>query len=403
MLKSILKYFNEGNIFYALEVCEIDNEKAFHLLEIRRKKNEIFITDSHLFYNLQEITSLTKKGVPLLLTLNSNSVLTKTGDSIQSNDIETLVNIAYPNLDFNLFYYEVICQPNNSIISVVKKETIDTFLRTLESLKISVVGITLSTSKLPAVCSYLDDSIYSFSRNKIEIKNNQISTIVTPVEKNIAIIDYEINSLKVNSKQVLNLSSIISFINKSKTSKNNFEDKLVFLNSEYKNKRHFKILFNFSVISILTILLLNFFFFNYYYSKVEELKTNLQVSSTNKQKLVKIKEQVYTKEERINTIKSGENSKITYYLDNIALYTPNTITLKSITYQPFKKAIRDEKKIELIKNIFFITGTTNSSNDYSIWLEKLERQSFINSIENIDYQYNNIKSSNFTIKILTNE
>ncbi|MGJ8734752.1 MAG: hypothetical protein ACSHW4_16470, partial [Cellulophaga sp.] len=71
MIKSILKYFNEGNIFYALEVCEIDHKREFYLLEIKRKKNEVFITDSNIFYDLQEITLFIKKGIPLLLTLNS--------------------------------------------------------------------------------------------------------------------------------------------------------------------------------------------------------------------------------------------------------------------------------------------------------------------------------------------
>jgi len=148
--------------------------------------------------------------------------------------------------------------------------------------------------------------------------------------------------------------------------------------------------------------------FSYYYDKLEILNQDSSINSSNKERLVKLKETVSSKETRVETILGNKNTKSTLYLDEIANSVPNTMLLDAITYQPLLKPIQKNKLIEQNLNTILIEGESYNSDDFSNWTDTLEGFKWIKAVETQGYGYKTQKSSYFktqkssyfTIKLL---
>ncbi|WP_411032363.1 hypothetical protein [Spongiimicrobium sp. 3-5] len=400
MFKDLSTYLNEGSFYYGLEISENRGDLNFYLLEIQRKKQELFIRREEKHSTLNDAVSNLKKNAPVFLILNTGQVLTKIVETLESVSDEALVHNAFPNLDFNAFYYELTWCKKSLLISICSKEKVNTILSQLLELDINLMDFSLGVSAITSVTEFLQKGTTRISNSNLDLSGESIERII-PIsdEDNESVLEYNVNGIKVKSNFLLGFASILKHLLQTVDRTSNFTDYTNNLQREFKNKRHFTLLLRASLITILGTLLINFLFFSHYFDKVNTLQETLAAKNVNKSKLIKLKEDVKKKEERIQAILSSSNSKSSLLLDRIIKKMPHSIILTELEYQPLMKPLRDTKQVELAINEITLSGQTRESKEYYAWVESLEKLGWVQRIETTDYDYENSSTYNFSLKI----
>jgi len=125
----------------------------------------------------------------------------------------------------------------------------------------------------------------------------------------------------------------------------------------------------------------------------------MAATGSKKDELTALDASVKQKQERVETLSAFSNSKATYYLDLFAQRIPTSILLSEIKYQPLAKPVREKKPILLEEGNLMVAGISKDVNEFSFWIEELEKYEWIRSVETLDYDYVSKNTSNFLIEI----
>lgn len=396
MLSKLKTYLLEGFTYVGLEISESEKGQAYFLLEIKKSKGELLIVNKKELEELNELPKLIQKLHPIFLCINTANILTKRIKNLNSTNPEAIVNQAFPNLDLNNFYYEVIQQSTQPIVTISRKEAVDSILKKLKELKISISGFSLGISALENVVPYLEEENILVSNLQINLSEKTINKVESTESENQQ--EYAINGLKLSSSYLLAFSQILGNLNKHFSS-TNFGMLTENLNSEFKNFRLFNQILKYALIFFIGLLLINFFIYNSYHTQVSELNSAMDATSSKKDGLTVLAASVKRKQESVETLNSSSNSKATFYLDVLAQNIPPSILLNEIKYQPLAKPVRENKPILLVDDKLLVSGLSKNVNEFSFWIEELEKYKWIKSAETLDFDYAGKTSSNFIIEI----
>lgn len=396
MLNKVRTYFKEGFTYTGIEVVEVDGSSSFSILELKKSKNELLVVLSAIVEDVKDIPSKTKKNHPIFLCINTANVITKQVANTNSTNPDAIVNDAFPDLDLNNFYYEVIQISNGPIVTISKRNPIDKLIANLKELKIQVSQISLGISPVSNVIGYLEEENITLSNHVLKKEDGQIAQIASGTECEEK--SYDINGLNITSKNLLSFAQILGHLNK--------ENRIVNYNSiseslewDFKNQRIFNQVLKYSLFFFVALLLANFFVYNSYHEKVAELNLTMAATSSKKNELSALDESVKRKQERVETLSSSSNSKATYYLDRFAQQIPSSILLSEIKYQPLAKPVRESKSILLDNGIVLVSGISKDVDEFSFWVEELEKLTWVSSVETLDYDFVSKNTSAFLIEI----
>ena len=82
MIGKLKTYFKEGFTYSGLEISESENGETYFLLELKKSRGELLITNKKELASLEEITTSVQKKYPLLLCINTSGILTKRVESL---------------------------------------------------------------------------------------------------------------------------------------------------------------------------------------------------------------------------------------------------------------------------------------------------------------------------------
>ncbi|WP_437368373.1 PilN domain-containing protein [Maribacter litoralis] len=399
MIAKIIKHITEGSVFSGLEINTSEKGDIYYFLEIKKLKDELVISKSLTLNKIDDIKLHINRTTPLFLCFNNDSILTKQLKNSNTSSEAALVNEAFPNLDIKNFYWEIIQKSKNSIISISRKEFVDTILIKLSQFKITPFQISLGVSGIKEIIPYTNVEMIELKKHDLKLNNEEIVELKSNTINQESV--YQINGLKLSNLNLLIFGQILRHLN-SNQSFTNFSNQNQKLKNQLKNERFFNSVGKFALAFFGILILVNFIFYNHYFSKISQLKSNLLASNSQKENLVKLENIVKNKQDKINTISNSSNSKSTFYLDNIAKSVPQTILLNNIDYQPLIKNIQKNKPIIFSENYILLSGISTSNNEFSRWIEKLEKNEWIKSIETLDYDFVNNSSSEFSIEIKIN-
>lgn len=396
MVTKLRTYLKEGFAYAGLEINGSEEERRYFLLELKKTKNKLHITNKKELTGLEELPELITKKNPLLLCINTPNILTKKIAIENSGSTEALVNQAFPNIDLNSIYYEVTQPWNHPIVTISKREPVDTFLKKLQDLKLHISGFSLGISAFENVVPFLEEGKIQVSNHELKISEKIITEIIpNSPEDNLA---YTISGLELSSSYLLSFSQILGNLNQ-KTGVSNFKEVNEKLQWEFKNFRIFNQVMKYALIFFIGLLLANFLVYNHYHEEVGNLNETVTATSSQKDELMVLDESVQRKQERVETLSASANSKATYYLDLFAQHIPNSILLNEIKYQPLAKPVREKKPIMLEEGRLLVSGISKDVDAFSIWIEELEKYNWVNSVETLDYNYVGRTTSNFLIEI----
>ncbi len=396
MLNRFLTYLKFGNHFCGIEHTSMDAENTIQSVILKKNKNEVDIEHQFKAESIEKLAKQLSKNQHAYLIVNDANILTKKVESTRENTLKT-VRKAFPNIELDDFYYEVIQQKENSFVSIGRKEHIDRIVETYLEHNIHIINLSIGNSLIMSISNFIEIQSLQTSNAQIEMEEGGIKSINQSMDITIDI--YNVNGIESKSNTLLSLCGALSSILNNYVSDSNLHAKKQMLTTDFNQSRFFSQFLKFGLVFILGLLLTNFFFFNHYFNKANTLEQTAQMNVTAKESVLKLNESVGKVEKMVEDVLNSQSSKSSFYTNVIMQDLPKSIVLEEYNYQPLSKRMKPKKPIELEKDIVTISGGSNNSEVFSEWINSLENKDWIDNVAISEYGSEITNSSEFSIKI----
>lgn len=389
-----------GVKFNALEITS--KEAGFeycNFLQLKKKKNTFIVEQKKQFSTIENsLEELTVKN--LFLIINNENILLKTTTYLEKDD-KKIVFSSFPNIALQDFYYEIIYTEQYSFVAICRKEYVDKLITTFTKKGITITGFSLGNLAIKNVLPFISNQEFYTSNALVKIENGILNTIQ---KENSEKEQYSINGLELSNNEVLSLGGILSSyltITGKEKVKNDKNDTLLL---EYRQKKLFSFGLYTSLSILFLILLINFFVFSRYFTKVDKLSSEVALNEELKKSLVELQSKVKTKETVLNNLQSVSQSRIASYLDEIAILLPTTIALTEIEYQPINGRLNDEKVIKVFEKQIRVKGITKNDTHFTGLVAMLEKKKWSKKVTVLSFGKNKSNITSFDLLIdVTNE
>lgn len=396
MTKELLSYLKFGNRFYGVELTQVKDEYKYYGIVLKKKRKQLDIETSFEAPAIETLKDHIPKGKPIVLVINTDSVLTKTVKA-KTKEALKLVHMAFPNIKVEDFYYETISQGENHFVSICRKTYVDELLNSYTSKQIAVIDFSLGSLICSSIIGFVENDDIHTSKSLISIGDSQITEIASKPLLHDA--TYNINGLEVQNNQVLSFAAALNLVIKDQQIQSSFANTKTQLNDTFKQKQFASQFIKIGLSCLFVTLLINFLFFNHYYNEVNTLRETAQILESSKVKMKSLNEKVQKTEKMVDDVLKSSVSKSSFYVDDIINNLPKSILLKALNYQPLLKKIKEDKAIENHKNRILISGQSNESIEFSQWISQLETLSWVVSVDILSFEDITKSSSNFTVKL----
>ena len=396
MQNTFSTYLLYGKRFCGVEHSSQNADEILNATVLIRSKNELNIQASFVENTVEALAKKLPKHQHIGLVINNDMVLSKTIKTDQSDALK-LVYSAFPNIDLEAFYFEVLSQKNIHFISICRKNYIDNLVEDYEKHKLSILNISLGSHGLINLIDFIEHHTIYTSNAKIALEQKAIIEIE---KEGVQSENYDVNGIRVTNQQLLSFSGAMETILKNTEVKTNFTTEKNRLKDAYKQTRFFNQFSMFGGVFIFGLLVLNILFFNYYFNAVNALEQESEINKSTKNQIITLNEKVSKKQKMVEDLLKSNGSKSAFYSHTIIQSLPKTMLLTGYNYQPLLRRIKDDASIEISENTIVISGTSIKSAHFSEWINLLEQMEWIAKVTIVRYRNTSSKTSEFKISIL---
>jgi hypothetical protein len=384
-----------GKEYIGIEHFTLNNEEKIAVLLIEEKKEGLVISKKDRVSYNQKIAEKWDVKLPFFLILNTNQVIQKEVLSIEVSD-DKLLHKAFPNTNWEEFYFEIWRLKTKSIIAITRKTYLDEIVNQYDKQKIKVAGISLGICALSEIFGYVNEN-QIFTNNQVISKQEEQQIISTNVLESS--ITYNVNELEVENRHLLAFSGILRLLLNTTDNSGSvvsFSDEL---HDNYNQKQFFVKGLKIMIGIVLGILLLNFIFFTHYYKLAQETTETVLVNKSSLEDVTKIKQRIIIKEEKVKNSVGKTDSQSSLLINEIAKGIPSSILLTELIFNPLEKKIKAEEAVLTINKVITIRGTTLSNDDFTHWIEEIEKKGSIDKVLITHFGKNDANETEFSIKI----
>jgi hypothetical protein len=371
-----------------------------------KNKEQIEIAEEHIGLTSDEmLKKISKSKFPLCLVINGKGIISKKIHVAHDDaNNESIIQQVLPNAKHGDFYLrKYSATDNNAFVSLIRKSLLEGVLDLLSKNKISVVEVfwgPFTVNSVIPLMGITNGEILT-EHYKFTIENSFITEFIPTEDNQISQGKLSIGDEKLEVQSLISFGTLINhfYINKAE----NTSEIAVVINAEnnFVYSKLFAKTLQYSLILVFIVLLVNFFLFDYYNRKQQDLfsqVTKFNDLLTNQDTLKKTLE---SKRDLLE--KSGllESSKISFYSDRIASVVNEGITLTKLEVNPLKDIVgqdKDETGYEFTNETIELTGTASNSTYLNEWIKDMKVFNWVKDITIKNYNRDNsLKPASFTI------
>ncbi|KFF12008.1 PilN domain-containing protein [Flavobacterium hydatis] len=390
-----LTTFLLGKQYIGIEHFTLNNEEKVALLLVENKKEGLVIEKKDKVNYTGKIADKWDKKLPFFLIINTNQVIQKEVTGVEASD-EKLLHKAFPNTNWDEFYFEIWRLKTKSIVAITRKSYLDDLLSHYAEQKIIVAGISLGICSIAEILNYTNEKKF-FTNNQIVI-TEEGSQIITPSIEDLEA-TYTINELSIHNTHLLPFSGLLRLItnNTQNTGSSIIHSEALYDN--YNQKVFFSKSLKIMIGIVLAILVVNFFCFSHYYKLVQNTSETLLVNESSLGNVSTIKQRIQAKEQKVKSITDRTSSQSSLVINEITKRIPQSILLNELIYDPLVKKIKPEEAIVTEERVITISGTTLDNNAFTNWVETIEKLKWIDNAVITHFGKNDLNETEFSIKL----
>lgn len=371
----------------AYEINVVVLKKIKSILAIEKQKEGIV--------SFEELAQLIDPKLPIILVLNGKGIIHRKVTFFENDTQVTLLNKVLPNANLNEFdLQETSISSSQGFVSLIRSSIINEIIEQLKKNKLTgIVGCLLGPFVINNLLPLINTDIISneqlrFSSYQLQIREQQITEIGSTEEEEEEAI--QIGDDRIQPKLLIAFGAALSYflgadagIAKSELIDN--------IKEEFKQKQKFEFIGWSLLIAAFSVLLVNYFVFNNYWTKTRDLSSTLASNQSALNRYDTLKVEFEKKKEFLQQNGLLENSRTSFYADKLAGSLPSSIQWIDVNIHPVKKKqVNDETEGFFFENKSIkISGKCQRSTDLNDWMKEVKLKSWISSVTLLNYTQDN--------------
>lgn len=387
--------------FYVIDVEMLGgNLYNYSLTSMRKNNNDIdFSFPISPTNDFLEIKKNIPVGANIGLIVNGKGLLYR--QIKQEQDSKICINKILPGVnpdDYCMQQYS-IPDSTDTILSIIRQETLDSIISLFSGFL--VVGVSVGPFIISDLLKLLPSSTDAISYHNISliVAENEVTSYEIGNNDDETIQAVNLSGQTFNSSFLPSLSLGFAYLlgencnfSEMNCVSRNIEE------IEYKRKT-IKLLRIIIPISFM-LLLISYALFNHYYSKADNLNSQITVNERMLNHLDEIKQTYASKNKFLQQSGLLSETKYAYYLDIFAHQVPSSIVLKDITINPQIKKSSLSKEVTFENGIMMVTGISHDSFEFNSWIKGMKSTSDFKEVNIIKYEYKEAESkAYFSIRV----
>lgn len=362
----------------------------YSYLQLSNKKSQLHVVDSETNISFEALKNVLQKKYPVLLSFSGKGVLNKQINKTPNYRSKVLLNV---NADDFLFYeYQ---ESKNIFISVIRESQLESQLQLFSEanyliIDYSIGGFVAGLLKPFVSCSEIvsNDLVLHFSELElIDFQASEINESVYLGEQKLTNISAPLFATALNyyypSDQIVYEEG---FLSKNK--------------EEKKFKQYFEVFGAIILGGFFVALLASYFLLNHYNNQQIEMNSSLSIIKDSFSEIKKLEKDRDDKQAILNESGVFTNHFLSYYVNELTVGIPSTISLSGFSIFPPTKKIKKAEKVLFKTNIIIIKGVSSSNMNFNNWYKALKKIKWISETDIINYTTNKKGNYSFEIKIL---
>jgi type II secretory pathway pseudopilin PulG len=386
-----------GKQYIGIEHFSLNNQEQIAVLLIEKKKEELVIVKKDKVTYTEIFPEKWDKKLPFFLVINTNQVIQKEILAIDSTD-EKLLHKAFPNTNWDEFYFEIWRLKTKSIIAISRKIYVDKILSHYHKQGVSITGISLGACSIAELMNYTEEKEL-FTNHQTICWREENKTITATSSSNLGA-TYNINGLAVKNSHVLPFAGILRLLLNTTYNTGTGIIHSHQLYENYKQHSFFSKAIKIMIGILLTILLINFFAFTHYYTLSQETSESLLLSKSSLEQVAKTKKRVVSKEQKVKNVVAITSSQSSLIINEITKRIPQSILLTELIYHPLDKKIKTEESIIIQEKTVALSGTTINNEAFTHWIAVIEQLKWIDQVVITRFGKNDLNETEFSIKLI---
>lgn len=398
---SLLSYWNYGRKYCGIEYTStVDGQNRISVLTANKENGEFEVEETFETDKVEVCAQKLKKNQHAFLCITSSQVLLK--QTTSTGPATKVVSSAFPNLDLNEFYYEILHGSEGSIVALCRKKMVHQIISSFEEQNIRMIGFSLGFFSLQNLLGIIKEQEVHLPFFTLHTNGRVIISFDRAGQGNEKT-DFTIGDITVNYKFLLPLATLFDYQTGNLHTTSNCQDKNLDLKKEHLQKVFFRKGLATAVGLLLVILLINFFFFSSYYSELQQITGRHEMEISQRLAYDEKYKEVLEKEKVVENILNNSNSQSSFYLNRLILTMPGSVLFNQLHYQPLQKQIKENQAISIEKNTILLGGESKNEEEFSLWIKNLEDISWIEEVKVRDYGYSSPRTSEFLLELKIKE
>lgn len=371
----------------AYEINVVILKKVKSILAIEKQKEGIV--------SFEELAQFIDPKLPIILVLNGKGIIHRKVTFSENDTQVTLLNKVLPNANLNEFdLQQTSISSSQGFVSIIRSNILNEIIEQLKKNKLTgIAGCLLGPFVINNLLPLINTDIISneqlrFSAYQLQIREQQITDVGSSEEEGEEAI--EIGSDSIKPKLLIAFAAALSYflgadagIAKSEVIDN--------IKEEFKQKQKFEFIGWSLLIAAFSVLLVNYFVFNHYWTKNLGLSSTLASNQSALNRYDTLKVEFAEKKEFLQQNGLLENSRTSFYADKLAASLPSSIHWIDVNIHPVKKKqVNDETEGFFFENKSIkISGKCQRSTDLNDWMKEVKLKSWISSVTLLNYTQDN--------------
>lgn len=350
------------------------DKEIFQYLLVQIDNGLCTIKDTASYDSFEACLKIIPKNTAVVLNINLKETLFQCIPSTFATAHEA-ANSCFPSLKIEDFYIEASRSPEQTIVTLCRKEIVVSRISSYTNYNLPVVSFSLGHCALSSLNPYIKSPVLNTTNSKINYDStHQIKEIL---QQNLAKpTKQKLKNLSIDNRYVLAFASVVSYYTSSKNLVN-FEKQRKELREAYRQAN----MFYFGIRSVLLFFVLvlgvSFSMSWYLEQKEKNLRQELLQKPYVTTRIKTLKEKLKSQKNIIINLSENTRSNMLLYVDSLAVSLPASIHLHSLSYQPIISKVKPLKKIDFDYEKIYISGTSTEGTTFTEWLKKLESMTWV--------------------------
>ncbi|MBX2950842.1 MAG: hypothetical protein KF704_16295 [Crocinitomicaceae bacterium] len=339
-----------------------------YAISVHAKKG---IVAADAFDSLDAVSARFGKYAAYWLHIDGMGVLTRKTDIYSDYKKELILNV-----DADDFFFTAVNSDVNRIVSFVRKSVAEHLLEQFAAAKLFLLGVSCGFAPVGVLLENEETVSFDYTLAK---QNDQF-TALERIE--IPGLNQFYDGAYLTKKEFL-ATAIGTAVMTKRADFETFREEAV--TAEFREYSKFRIIGVTSIAVIFCVVVSNYFYINYLNNRIADKETEIALNNSNLSMLDKLTQEEIRKRQLATNSNNNTPFFTSYYLDEIGKSVPEKIRLLEMYVFPLTQKLKEKRKVEIDKHRIEVKGWTYDNIILDDWIERLDRQDWIKSIELVNY------------------